>query len=110
MPETIIIRIKECAKQKGITQTHLCKQIGKRATFFNEVNHGKDSIDEAEIRKIAEILGVSPEYIIGEADDPAPQDSDNEINTEDEEILALFKKLTSDKRETLKKLIKQMTD
>lgn len=110
MPEVIISRIKECAKQKGITQTHLCKQIGKRATFFNEVNHGKDSIDETEICKIAEFLEVSPKYLLGETDDPTPQDSDDEISTEDEELLALFKKLTSDKKETLKKLIEQMSE
>lgn len=110
MPEIIISRIKERAKQKGITQTHLCKRIGKRATFFNEVNHGKDSIDEAEIRKIAEILEVSPEYILGETDDPTRQDSDDKISAEDEELLTLFKKLTSDKKETLKKLIEQMSE
>lgn len=110
MPDTIISRIKECAKQKGITQTHLCKQIGKRATFFNEVNHGKDSIDETEIRKIAEILEVSPKYLLCETDTPARQNCDNKISTEDEELLALFKKLTSDKKATLKKLIEQMSE
>lgn len=72
----IIQKIKEVAKQQGITQTHLCKEIGKRPTFLNEVRLGKDRIDDSEISAIANILHTTPEYLRGETDDPSALESD----------------------------------
>ena len=68
----IIERIKAMAKQQGITQTFLCKQIGKRATYLNEVKLGKDRIHDNEIEVIASILNTTPAYLRGETDDPEP--------------------------------------
>lgn len=68
----IIERIKAIAKQQGITQTFLCKQIGKRATYLNEVKLGKDRIHDNEIEVIASILNTTPAYLRGETDDPEP--------------------------------------
>lgn len=68
----IIERIKAVAKQQGITQTFLCKQIGKRATYLNEVKLGKDRIHDNEIEVIAFILNTTPAYLRGETDDPEP--------------------------------------
>lgn len=68
----IIERIKAMAKQQGITQTFLCKQIGKRATYLNEVKLGKDRIHDNEIEVIASILNTTPAYLRGEIDDPEP--------------------------------------
>ena len=72
----IIQKIKEVAKQQGITQTHLCKEIGKRPTFLNEVRLGKDRIDDSEISAIANILHTTPEYLRGETDDPSVPEAD----------------------------------
>ena len=69
----IIERIKAMAKQQGITQTFLCKQIGKRATYLNEVKLGKDRIHDNEIEVIASILNTTPAYLRGETDDPAQE-------------------------------------
>ena len=72
--DTIIDRIKGISKQRGITQTYLCKVIGKRATFLSEVKHGKDNIDINEINAIAKELHTTPEYLKGETDNPdAPE-------------------------------------
>ncbi|MGM9683228.1 MAG: helix-turn-helix domain-containing protein [Eubacteriales bacterium] len=73
--DTIINRIKELSKQRGITQTYLCKVIGKRATFLSEVKHGKDNIDENEINAIAKELHTTPEYLKGETDDSKSEES-----------------------------------
>ncbi len=68
----IIDRIKAVAKQQGVTQTFLCKQIGKRATYLNEVKLGKDRIHDNEVEVIASILNTTPAYLRGEIDDPEP--------------------------------------
>lgn len=72
----IIDRIKAVAKQQGVTQTFLCKQIGKRATYLNEVKLGKDRIHDNGIEIIASILNTTPAYLRGETDDPAPPEFD----------------------------------
>ncbi len=76
--DEIVQQIKACAKQQGITQTFLCAQIGKRATYLNEVRLGKDRIRDSEIEAIAAILRTTPEYLKGETDDPSPADSGSE--------------------------------
>lgn len=70
----IIDKIKQIAKQNGVTLTHLCKSVGKRATFLGEVKLGKDSLDDNELAIIAAELHTTPEYLRGETDDPAPSD------------------------------------
>lgn len=109
MSNKTISRIKECAKQCGFTQTYLCKQLGKRPTFFNEVNHGKDKIDSDEIEALARLLNVSPEYLAGETDDSSNVGEGVEITSEDEEMLTLFRALSPENKEILKKLIGQMS-
>lgn len=66
-------RIRQLSKQTGITLTHLCKQLGKRATFLSDVNRGKDSLDDNELAIIAAELHTTSEYLRGETDDPAPE-------------------------------------
>ena len=65
-------RIKELCGQYGISQKFLCDQIGKRATYLNEVKLGKDRIHDNEIEVIASILNTTPAYLRGEIDTPEP--------------------------------------
>lgn len=101
-------RIKSCAKSRGITQAHLCETIGKRRTFISEVVAGKDNIDEEEIQKIADALGVSPDYLIGETDDPTPTGSPIELSSAEKEMLELYRSVSPEKQELFRNIIEQM--
>ena len=103
-------RVKLLCKKTGISQKHLTDMIGRKNTYLNDVWNGKCTLKNEDLTEFAKILGTSCEYLSGETDNQKRQDSENEASAEDEELLALFKKLTSDKKETLKKLIEQMSE
>ena len=107
----IIERIKAMAKQQGITQTFLCKQIGKRATYLNEVKLGKDRIHDNEIEVIASILNTTPAYLRGETDDPAPVRAEPiKISTSPtkQELIDAISYMSDEQAELFLKLIKQV--
>ncbi len=108
--DNIIQRIKALAKQQGITQTFLCKQIGKRATFLNEVKLGKDKIRDGEIASIASILGTTPEYLCGETDDLAPIHKKEKSPTSPalQELIEEIYSMSDDDAAALLALIRQM--
>lgn len=100
-------RIKDRAKSCGVSQAHLCKCLDKRRTFISEVAAGKDNLDLNEIDIVARELSTTPSYLLGETDDPSRGEVG--MNKEDEELLALFKAMSPDNKELLKKLIEQMS-
>lgn len=59
-------RIKEVLKEKGITQTRLCNQLGKSYNAVNAYaqNRRQPSLDV--LFKIAQILKVTPRELIQE--------------------------------------------
>lgn len=103
-------RVKLLCKSKGLSQKFVSESTGHGQFFLNDVWLGKRAISDRDMEMVASVLSTTSAYLSGETDDPTPQDSGDEISAEDEELLALFKKLTSDKKETLKKLIEQMSE
>lgn len=74
----LVDNVKSLSKQRGVTMTHLCKVLGKRATFLADVRLGKDKLSEEQIETIATTLNTTPGYLRGETDDPTPADSGSE--------------------------------
>lgn len=103
-------RVKLLCKSKGLSQKFVSESTGHGQFFLNDVWLGKRAISDRDMEMVASVLSTTSAYLSGETDDPTPQDSDSKTSTEDEELLALFKKLASDKKETLKKLIEQMSE
>lgn len=103
-------RIKDRAKSCGISQAHLCKCLDKRRTFISEVAAGKDNLDLNEIDIVARELSTTPSYLLGETDDPSRGEvGENEVNEDETEMLELYRSLSTDNKELLKKLIEQMS-
>ncbi len=69
-------RIKDLCGQYGISQKHLCDQIGKQKTYLNDVWRGRCTPTEEDLKTIASILRTTPEYLRGETDDPSVPDLD----------------------------------
>lgn len=64
-------RIKDIAKRRGMTMTHLCSLIGKYPTFLACVRNGTDRIDRDSLSIIALVLNTTVAYLTNETDDPA---------------------------------------
>ena len=62
-------KIETLAKEKGISITFICKKLGFKRTYLNDVKLGKCSISEEGLKIISDILGTTPEYLKDESDD-----------------------------------------
>ncbi len=75
-----IDKIKQTAKEKGISISFLCDKVGMQRTYLNDVQKRNGTIPEDRLKTIAECLNVSTDYLLGNTDDPTPPGSQHEVN------------------------------
>ena len=68
----IIDKIKNTAKEKGISIAFICSKLGVGRGYLNDVIAGKNRLTDDRLSTIAGILGVSVDYLLGRTDDPNP--------------------------------------
>jgi repressor LexA len=74
--KTIGERIKEARTKKGLSQTELAEELGyKSRSSVNKIEVGGRDIPRSQIVKIAEILGVTPAYLMGWEDEKKDEPS-----------------------------------
>lgn len=65
-----IDKIKELAKQQGISITYLCSSIGQGAYYFNDVKRRNGDIPDSRLAVIAELLSTTTDYLRDKSDCP----------------------------------------
>ncbi len=92
-------RFEALRKEKGVTKTFIAEQLGRGASLCQSWKEKKAEPNEEQLRRVADILGTTPEYLTGESDEKAPSMAGERIPT-DEDIQAAFwggyKDLTQD--------------
>lgn len=69
----MIDKILSRAKDIGVTQAHICAQLGLNRTWLQSVKHYNLQIDDERAETIASILHTTVAYLKGETDDPSPE-------------------------------------
>jgi len=75
-------RIRKMRKQKSMTQQDLAEKLGLAKSTISQYETGVNEPDAETLRKLADILGCSVDYLVGRTDDPIPPphiDSENEF-------------------------------
>lgn len=65
-----VSRIKSLLRVKGVKIGYLCSQLGMNHSYLTDVEKGKAVMPEERIRKIADILGTTYEYLTDQIGDP----------------------------------------
>lgn len=110
-------RLASRRQEQGLTQHELAERIGISRGALSLYELGKRNPDFETLEKIAQILNVSTDYLLGRTDDPRPIDQINEENKqritealkndpEAAELLEFWEELKE--REDLKLLFKQV--
>lgn len=73
-------RIKELRKAMGMTQQEVAKIIGITQNNFSYWENGKVKIDNQSLAKLAEIFGVTVDYILCRTNNPNPFPNPNELS------------------------------
>lgn len=102
---SIIDRVLQLAKEKGISQAFICGKLGLRRTYLSDVRLGKDSLSNERLSMIADILNTTPEYLNGETD-TKEKPADLVVSGKDKELLDLIEKLTEEQRQMLIRQVK----
>lgn len=80
-------RIKECRERLGLTQEELGEKLGLQRAAINKYEKGHvENMKRATIKKMADIFGVSPNWLMGFDQ----EEFDDEIPTEKSALLDYF--------------------
>lgn len=96
-------RILFLKSSKGITDTQFQKDLGLYATALSEWKNGKTKSYIKHLPKIANYLGVSVDYLLGNSDikeKPASEPTDG-LSDYDIRILSWFRSLPPEKKEAI---------
>jgi transcriptional regulator with XRE-family HTH domain len=97
-------RLRELRRQKNMTQIQLAKRVGITHTHIGRYELGTANKPSADtIKRIAEALGVSSDYLLEGASDQAVK-----VHIEDQELLQQFKeieKMPEDDKTVVKKFL-----
>ena len=89
--KTIGERIKEARTKKGLSQTELAEELGyKSRSSVNKIEVGGRDIPRSQIVKIAEILGVTPAYLMGWEDEKKDEPSAVILPTDKIHMIPVF--------------------
>lgn len=101
----IIDKIKNTAKEKGISIAFICSRLGVGRGYLNDVKAGKNRLTDDRLSIIADILGVSVDYLLGRTDDPHSGTKKQAAETDSlpkeeitEQVISLFRKMNARER------------
>lgn len=95
-----IDRIFETAKEKGISISFICNKLGKGRGYLHDVRKGKSSLTPEFVRIIADVLGVSVDYLLGKEQKKEAVLSGSQSREEKiDELMSLYAKLSSERKE-----------
>lgn len=66
---SVLDRLEELRKEKGITKVFLASTIGRKSQIFQDWKEGKSRPNDEQIRLLASALGTTPEYLTGKTDE-----------------------------------------
>lgn len=65
-----MLRLKEARKAKGLTQTEVSRIIGISQNGYSDWETGKNRVDAVSLNRLAELYGVSVDYLLGSSEVP----------------------------------------
>ena len=109
---TLLSRTKEIAKKRGMSMESLANKVGisKSGIYQWDKHEPKPST----IQKVADVLHVSTDYLLGRTDDMNPTTAENvkKADLDDDELLLSFqgKDITPEYRDAIIAILRTMPD
>ena len=89
-----IDRIYALAKEKGLSNSFLCKKIGKSTSYLNDAKNGKHGISDADLSVLSDILDTTTDYLHGKTDKKEKPDVNVELSEKEKRILDIIRTLS----------------
>lgn len=92
-------RLKELRKQRGLTQERLAKIIGVERSTIGKYEGKGGVIPSDDIKyKLAELFGVSVDYLLGRTDIPIQIDYSS-LSKEEKDVVLMYRELSDNAQE-----------
>ena len=101
-------RLKELRGEKGLTQRELADLINLSSSTIAMYETGQRMPDPEILQKLADVFGVTTDYLLGRTDIKSPADKITKALEDDPELLQFWEDISS--REDLKIMFKQAKD
>lgn len=84
-------RLQELRDRYGYTQEYMAELLGVKVQQYNTWETGKHKPREKALLKLSEIFSVSTDYLLGRSDDPQPQQSEDDLSSDELELLLAYR-------------------
>ncbi|MBZ1506002.1 helix-turn-helix domain-containing protein [Leuconostoc mesenteroides] len=109
---TLISRTKDIAKLRGLSLDDVALKAGLSAKSI--YNWGRNSPKSENLQKVADVLHVSTDYLLGRTDEMNPTTTENvkKADLDDDELLLSFqgKDITPEYRDAIIAILRTMPD
>ncbi len=72
-------RFEQLRRSKGITKKFIAQSLGRSATLCQDWKQHKSQPSQVQLQQVADILGTTPAYLMGEADEPSTPPAADEM-------------------------------
>ena len=111
---TLYERITELCKQKGVSGSRMCLDLGMSKSTLSDLKSGrKKSVTAETAHKIATYLGVSVAYLLGDEEKSAKKEQPTEIDRLSDQKKALMEfalSVPEDKAEMILRVMKSIVE
>ena len=108
---TLYERITELCKNKGVSGSRMCLDLGMSKSTMSELKAGRTKgISTSTAQKIAAYFGVSVDYLLGKDEKEKPAQESGTISIRSRDGSVLESELSDEQIETFKKLLNYLND
>lgn len=72
-------RFEQLRRSKGITKKFIAQSLGRSATLCQDWKQHKSQPSQVQLQQVADILGTTPAYLMGESDEPSTAPAADEM-------------------------------
>lgn len=102
---SIINRIREMSKQKGISLSFLCKQMNVNRVYFIDCEKTGRMIPDDKLSIIASTLNTSVEYLKGETEQKEKQPTPSELSEKQKRLIKIIEGMSDDQLDRFEKIL-----
>lgn len=106
--ENLYTRIESLCNEKGIRPGRLCDEMNLSRSLMTDLKMGrKKTVNAQTAQKIADFLGVSVAYLLGQSQQRSSQDILDQV---DVAFYGEFKELNDEEKETVRDMVRLMRE
>ena len=106
--ENLYTRIESLCNEKGIRPGRLCDELNLSRSLMTDLKMGrKKTVNAQTAQKIADFLGVSVAYLLGQSQERSHQDILDQV---DVAFYGEFKELNDEEKETVRDMVRLMRE